>query len=727
MAKKQKKSKSSGSGFLSYLTKVEGSFDRKLEWKRIFFIAFGISSILLFFASTQAGVNGDENVQVAYSENALDFYATYGADTSVLQSEKGPAIRYYGGGFEIPAGLVNQALGFEPTERAYHHVRHILIAFLGMICLLAAGLIGKLLTNWRGATIAVAILALSPRFFGHAVMNPKDIPFAAGYILSLLFMLLIIRSLPKVKWRDVIGLIIAMGYVLSVRSGGLLVFIYFAMFFIGYWLLQRFNNGQIKLDFTKLGKAFVLPIVAGFALGILLWPFGLLSPFAHTYESISTFANFPVSIRVLFSGEMVMSTDIPFRYLFTWIIYTIPPAFFLGLVVFLLTLNISIKKSPTFLLLCTLFTFLFPLFYVLYKDSPLYDGWRQFNFVYVAAVPIAAVAWESLAHWMQQKNWKPWITIGIVGLLLLEPAIHIARNFSYPYVYFNPFVGGEDAAFGEFELDYWGISTRQAIEALEEEGILKAPMDSSITIASNFSYSTRVWLKNEYKDSVTVRFSRYRERYDMDWDYAIYVSRFMDGTHMQAIKWPGSNRVVKTLDVNNTPITAIYKKTHNYAFEAQKAMNSGNVQKAIELFNREIAFDPKNEIAYNYLGQIYMNQGNLQQAIRYFEQARSMAPDDQQVNVNLALAYANTDQVPKANNILLEMVEKDERNYIAYYYLALISSNTNDVSIAARYIEKSIQANPGFRQAYVLASSIYRKMGDNARASYFENIANQLK
>jgi tetratricopeptide (TPR) repeat protein len=481
------------------------------------------------------------------------------------------------------------------------------------------------------------------------------------------------------------------------------------------------------MDFKKLGKVLGIPLAGGFALGILLWPFGLLDPFGHTYESLTTFSNFPISVRVLFSGDMVMSNQIPFEYLFTWIIYTIPLAFIVGLVLFIISLKTSVKRAPLFMLLCNVFAFLFPLFYVLYKDSPLYDGWRHFNFVYAAGIPIVAMGFENVVLWVKKKNWKAWIIPAALGLLMLEPAIHIVRNYEYPYVYFNPIIGGMEGAFGNFELDYWGISSRQAVEELEDRGILKYPMDSSITLVSNFSYGTRIWLDDRYRDSVKMRFSRYRERYDDDWDYAIYVSRFMDGSHMKAIDWPGSNRVIETIDVNNTPITAIYQRKRNYAFEARKAMRSGNVQKALELFNKEIAFDPKNELAYNFIGQIYMDQRNFNKAIEFFLKAKEYAPDKQQVNINLALAYANTNQVPKANNLLLQMVEKDGQNFLAYYYLALIAFNSNNASIAARYIEDSIEARPNFRQAYVLGSQIYRSLGDNARASYFESIANQLK
>jgi Tfp pilus assembly protein PilF len=53
--------------------------------------------------------------------------------------------------------------------------------------------------------------------------------------------------------------------------------------------------------------------------------------------------------------------------------------------------------------------------------------------------------------------------------------------------------------------------------------------------------------------------------------------------------------------------------------------------------------------------------------------------------------------------------------------------NANQNSSAARYIEQCVQSRPNFKQAYLLGAQIYQKIGDQARAQYFNNIANQLR
>ena len=46
---------------------------------------------------------------------------------------------------------------------------------------------GKDFPGWLAGLLALLMIFLTPSFLGHSLMNPKDIPFATGYIMSLFF------------------------------------------------------------------------------------------------------------------------------------------------------------------------------------------------------------------------------------------------------------------------------------------------------------------------------------------------------------------------------------------------------------------------------------------------------------------------------------------------------------------------------------------------------------
>jgi len=721
-----RRSKSSGSSysFWSHLSSVVSNSPSQEVWRRTFFVLAALLFFLFVGAAFQTGINGDEDVQVPYGVKALDFYTSFGADTAVLKSKKGDAIRYYGGGFEVPVTLISKAVGFDIASRNYFHLRHLLLALLGWLAMLAAGGTARQLGNWRMAVLAIILVGFAPRFFGHSMMNPKDIPFAAGYMFSIYFMFCIFKHFHLPRLKDLIGLAVALGFSLSVRVGALLLFIYFIAFLLSYLFILKQAKKSIP-SAKQLSMVAGIPILGGFALGVLFWPYGLLSPISHTIESLTTFSDFPVSINVLFKGSMVWSNDIPFEYLFVWIAYTVPLAFLAGLLFLVFSLWNSVKSGPLFLLLSSLFVVLFPLFYVVYKDSPLYDGWRHFNFVYVAAAPLAALGWDNLIKFFKNRGkFAQWIPIGAFILLSLEPAWHIVKNIATPYVYFNTIAGDTEGAFGEFEMDYWGISTRKAVEKMEEAGIFYPGMDE-VTIGVNFSYGVRHWLHPDYADKVKLTYVRYRERYQSsDWDYSIFVGRFMDGAHMKAIDWPGSVRVIETVEVDGVPVCAIFEKGANYAYQGINAARRRNWDQAISLLQQELEYDPVNELASFHLAESYAGKGQIDRAIDQYEKTLELNPHSQQVIMKTALAYMNQAKWIEAERHLESHSQRNPRDYASLYYLALIHARTSRLPSAAEYIEQSIKINPNFKEAYQLGAQIYEAMGNSSKASYYKSLAN---
>ena len=57
----------------------------------------------------------------------------------------------------------------------------------------------------------------------------------------------------------------------------------------------------------------------------------------------------------------------------------------------------------------------------------------------------------------------------------------------------------------------------------------------------------------------------------------------MDGTHMEAVDWPSSQRTFHIMKVNNTPISAVYERGQPYVFEAKQALDQGRINDAVQL------------------------------------------------------------------------------------------------------------------------------------------------
>ncbi|RME88214.1 MAG: hypothetical protein D6770_07555, partial [Anaerolineae bacterium] len=73
----------------------------------------------------------------------------------------------------------------------------------------------------------------------------------------------------------------------------------------------------------------------------------------------------------------------------------------------------------------------------------------------------------------------PILQVALLALVLLPGVWAGVSLHPYEYIYYNRFIGGVDGAFRRFELDYWGISYREAARYVNRV----APEKASIWVA----------------------------------------------------------------------------------------------------------------------------------------------------------------------------------------------------------------------------------------------------
>ncbi len=677
------------------------------------FLVLGLLSLLL---STQVGLNGDEDVQVQYSADLLKFYGSFGEDTSAFKSIKGDQIRYYGGAYEIPVAVINKILGFDVDHSGNFIVRHLMSMLFGLLAIFFTMLLARDIGGWRCALLVVCFAFASPRLIGHSMINPKDVPFAAGYIMMIYYSWQLLKKLPEINWKEIFLLALSIGIVVGVRiNGGILVIVYL-FFFLGIHFISK--EGLRSLTSIKTLRpylvGFLVPSLSGLVIGLLFWPYGLSNPFAHIPEAMDAFSNFYVAIKVLFDGSMVWSHEIPVRYVGTWILFTIPLFIPAGLLLFFGFLRSHFRYYSRFSILLLLFTFLFPLVYVLVSGSVLYDGWRHFTFTYPSLLVLVALSWNYLIEKFEsQKQWS-FITYGVIGILIFEPLFFQIRNTPFMYTYFNPVSGGIKKAFGKYELDYWGTSVKQAFDWMEEEGIISQDMDDTVYIASNFTYALAQYAK-EYDGLVVPRYVRWRQRYDRQWDYGIFVNRFVDASFLRGGHWP-TDKSIHEIKVNSVPIAIIVKEDESQdAFYGSEAIRQKEWTKAIEHLLAETQRHPNNEISFTELGMAYLNMGQTEKALAPLQRALEIVPENQNALNFTGYYYYVSDDLVRARTHLAKAVEFHQTNTFAMYYLALIDFRNKHFSQALETIDDCIRVGSNI-ECYNLGAQIYQAMGDETNA-----------
>lgn len=129
------------------------------------------------------------------------------------------------------------------------------------------------------------------------------------------------------------------------------------------------------------------------------------------------------------------------------------------------TLSDPISLSHTVVSLC----WFLPLLAAVIMRPKVYNGWRHFYFVYAGVVLLAAHGVQNCLNFLQKHGGDCGMpAVFMAGLLLFFgwTAKDMAGNHPYQYGYYN-LLGNQNAE-ADMELDYWDVSTVNAMEQLVE-------------------------------------------------------------------------------------------------------------------------------------------------------------------------------------------------------------------------------------------------------------------
>jgi hypothetical protein len=218
----------------------------------------------------------------------------------------------------------------------------------------------------------------------------------------------------------------------------------------------------LKGLFLRLG---ILCLVANLVL-VASWPYLRADYLGHLRELAFLSKNFHWNNPVLFQGQGIPASTLPWTYLPVWLGVTTPLfiLFFLGGA--WAFIRDKVHSGLLVLMACAAAVNL-GLYFVLHPT--IYDGLRHFLFLLPIFAAIAALSAVSLWESKGFGSWKKalWVAAALnMGCVV----VHIALLHPYEYVYFNEFTGGLAGAQGRYETDYWGASLKEGVEWLGKNG-----------------------------------------------------------------------------------------------------------------------------------------------------------------------------------------------------------------------------------------------------------------
>jgi len=126
------------------------------------------------FTYRDYGLGWDDYVHAEYGGLLLKLYESGFADQRALSFVN---LYAYGGGFDLVSTVIAKALHLDLWE-----TRRLVGAIVGVIGLMLTWRLGRRLGGPIAGAIAVALLAVSPLYYGNMFMNAKDSPFAVAMV-----------------------------------------------------------------------------------------------------------------------------------------------------------------------------------------------------------------------------------------------------------------------------------------------------------------------------------------------------------------------------------------------------------------------------------------------------------------------------------------------------------------------------------------------------------------
>jgi len=428
----------------------------------LFFAVFLCIGIAVF---KDYGISWDEHISRNRGIMALKYVLEQ--DQKLLTN----GTKYYGTAFEILLAAIERILYLRKGPRARFFMRHavtFLLFYIGVIFFYR--LCKYRFRSWKIGLLGSVFFILSPRILADSFYNPKDIPFLVMFIISTYTL---VKYLDKKTLSRAAIHALACALLIDIRIVGIVIPFLTFIFFIADLLIIETK----RMEFRRIISGFLTYTFLLFFFTVLFWPILWTKPLYHLANAFIQMRRFSWSGGVLYLGSYIKATNLPWHYIPVWIIISTPVSylvcFFIGCYVLVKLLLKSLarfyvnKKDDLIFLLW----FFLPLIVVIAFMSVLYDGWRQMFFVYPAFLMLSLVGLTSLFEFIKSKfqglSYKiiNVTFIFIIAFGLVNTAQFMIRYHPYQNVYFNILAGRNmNEVKNNFELDYWGLSYRKALE-----------------------------------------------------------------------------------------------------------------------------------------------------------------------------------------------------------------------------------------------------------------------
>jgi hypothetical protein len=212
------------------------------------------------------------------------------------------------------------------------------------------------------------------------------------------------------------------------------------------------------------------------------------------------------------------------------------------------------KSEKEKFILFNFFLFFLPIFLIIIFNSTLYSGWRHLYFIYPSLIILSLSFFDFIR--IKYRNKKINKALILLSLFVILNNFYLIVKFHpFQYIYFNlVFVNKADKL---FELDYWGVANKHALQKLYQTDLNNRKILLGSASLVDLELTKKI-LKDEIKDKIILTGQNLK-----DVDY-IFTNNYYGINHKYVKKYkiPQNYSIFLETKKGNITINQIYKKNN---------------------------------------------------------------------------------------------------------------------------------------------------------------------
>lgn len=369
----------------------------------------------------------------------------------------------YGPAYEMFLYAAEKITNAKDTRQQYltRHLMILLTFWLAVVCLYF--ILKIRYEDWRIAILGSIFLILSPHIFSHSFYNSRDLILLCFFIFGIRNLIWVLQS-KKIIAFILLALICAIS--IDIRVSGLILVVV-SLFFI---ITDALKSEKPILEIKKIALPLIIYLTIIPIVVFTLWPFLWEAPIKNFLAALDKMSHYPAVYEMSYWNGTVISTNLPWHYIFTHIFISNPIIYFPFFIIGIIAVLFKFLKNPLKIYtsekqkldLLFLSVFVIPVFAVIVLNSTLY-GWRHIFFVY-AGYMLTVIHGVYLSFVFLRKKSKKigvGVLITIIALSCLSTIFSLIEKHPFQQAYCN-----STAYF--FKPTDWGITHKQGLEYILE-------------------------------------------------------------------------------------------------------------------------------------------------------------------------------------------------------------------------------------------------------------------